>query len=84
MSKENEIGVLWKNKSAKGEVYFSGQIAISDQVVKVVVFANKYKKNDKEPDYRILRSTEKPPTQEALPIQEALQAGDEFDDDIPF
>lgn len=67
-----------KNKSGKGETYFSGQIAIADQVVKVVVFANKYKKDDKHPDYRILRSTGRPP------VQEELSAGDKFEDDIPF
>ena len=47
----NEIGVLWEKSSAKGP-YMSGEI----NGVKVVVFPIN-SKNDKAPNWRVLRST---------------------------
>lgn len=47
----NELGVLWEKDSARGK-YFTGQIG--DQ--KIVVFRNGNKRNDKQPDWRILKS----------------------------
>lgn len=49
----NEIGALWIKKSAGGKAYLSGKI---EGIGYVVVFKNNNKKNDKQPDYRILKS----------------------------
>jgi uncharacterized protein (DUF736 family) len=60
--KDREIGALWLKKSASGNKYLSGHITsgedegIEETRERVIVFANKDKKNDKAPDYRIYRS----------------------------
>lgn len=60
--KKREIGALWLRKSASGNKYLSGHITsgeeegIEDNKERVIVFANKDKKNEKAPDYRIYRS----------------------------
>jgi uncharacterized protein (DUF736 family) len=50
--KEDEIGALWLKTSARGD-YFTGTI----NGVKVVVFANGYKTEEKQPDWRVYKST---------------------------
>jgi uncharacterized protein (DUF736 family) len=60
--KDREIGALWLRKSASGNKYLSGHISsgddegIEDTKERVIVFANKDKKSDKAPDYRIYKS----------------------------
>ena len=50
----DEIGVLWEKDGANGK-YFTG--TINGQ--KVVVFANKFKKEERHPDWRVLISRPK-------------------------
>lgn len=47
----NELGALWIKSGAKGE-YMTGTIS----GVKVVVFKNTNKREDKHPDWRVLKS----------------------------
>jgi uncharacterized protein (DUF736 family) len=47
----NELGALWVKQSAKGE-YMTGTI----NGVKVVVFRNSKKSEEKHPDWRVLKS----------------------------
>lgn len=51
---KREIGAFWTQESQKGK-YLSGQIEIDElgvkKKVKVVMFPNRYKDNDKKPDY---------------------------------
>ena len=60
--KNREIGALWLRKSAAGNKYLSGHVetaegeGIEEEKTRVIVFANKNKKNDKAPDYRIYKS----------------------------
>ena len=51
----NELGALWMKTGAKGD-YMTGTIS----GVKVVVFANKNKTESRHPDWRVLKSVEKP------------------------
>ena len=58
---EREIGALWKQQSGKGTKYLSGHVKgaaaeSSDEQLRVVVFANKDKKNSKAPDFRMYLS----------------------------
>lgn len=77
MSKDpQEVGALWKKESASGKAYLSGKI---DGIGYVVVFRNKNKKSDKQPDYRILKSQ---PREEKKPEPEPQPRID--DSDIPF
>ena len=52
---KRDIGALWK-REGKNQKYLSGYVKVegSGEEIKVVVFANKNKKdNEKAPDYRI-------------------------------
>ena len=53
---EKSIGGLWKNKTKKGDTYLSGSIEIGGEKVKIVIFKNNYKEEEKHPDYRIFES----------------------------
>ncbi len=57
---EREIGALWKQQSGKGTKYLSGHVKTTPdgqtEQVRVVVFANKDKKNVKAPDFRMYLS----------------------------
>jgi uncharacterized protein (DUF736 family) len=70
---QDSIGALWVKEGKSGK-YMSGVIDIDGVKVNIVVFKNSYKREDKHPDYRILRS--KP--------REAQQSDDGFKDDVPF
>ena len=70
--KKQSIGALWRQKSKAGKEYMSGTI----NGVKVVVFANEYKKEDKHPDYRIFDQDERKEQQAPPPPPS--------DDDLPF
>lgn len=52
---DDEIGALWIKQGSKGE-FLAGHI--NDQ--QILVFPNSYKKNDRHPDYRIIKSRPKP------------------------
>ena len=62
---KREIGALWLRKSRKGQKYLSGHVIVSDDnelddedsKVRVIVFSNKDKKNERAPDYRMYRHT---------------------------
>mgnify|MGYP003115074601 CR=1 FL=1 len=63
--KENqELGALWKKESKNGgQKYLAGHITVEDDMgveskIKVVVFANRDKKNERYPDFRILKARE--------------------------
>lgn len=68
------IGALWLNESSNGTKYMSGIVEIDGVKHPIVVFKNKYKEEDKHPDYRILPKQKKE--------GEAKQEG--FEDDVPF
>lgn len=60
---EREVGALWKKQSST-QKYLSGHIKIEDgmggeEVLQVVVFNNKHKQKDNQPDFRIYKSVPK-------------------------
>ncbi len=56
MQENNDsIGALWI-KEKNNKKYMSGVIEINGEKINIVVFKNSYKKENKHPDYRILRS----------------------------
>jgi uncharacterized protein (DUF736 family) len=83
--KDREIGALWLRKSASGNKYLSGHITssedgdIEESKERVIVFANKDKKSEKAPDYRIYRSE---PKQVTETVVEQTQATEEDDLDV--
>ena len=44
-----EIGGLWLNESKGGEKYFSGSLGSA----RLIIFKNKFKEADNQPDYRL-------------------------------
>ena len=87
LSREDEIGALWSKRSKNGEEYMTGSVqADGGKVEKIVVFINRHKKSEKQPDYRILRARERSDA-EAAPSRRyegatVAPVGD--DDAIPF
>jgi uncharacterized protein (DUF736 family) len=53
---DNIIGACWLRESKRGSKYMSGNIEIDGKRINFVIFKNKNKKNDKQPDYNILES----------------------------
>jgi uncharacterized protein (DUF736 family) len=58
--KNEELGALWKRTSQQGQKYLAGHIKVGEfgeeQTIKVVVFQNGHKNNDKQPDFRMYKS----------------------------
>ena len=57
---KRELGALWKRTSQSGQTYLSGHVVVdelgTEKKIKVVVFSNKDKKNERAPDYRVYKS----------------------------
>ena len=57
------MGAFWTQEGKKGK-YLTGYIEVDElgvkQKIRVVVFANRHKTNDKAPDYKIYISDSKP------------------------
>jgi len=55
-----ELGALWKRQArSSGQTYLAGHLKggeFGDEGVKVVVFSNKNKTNERAPDFRIYKS----------------------------
>lgn len=50
----NRIGGLWKNKSLQnGKTYLSGEFEYKGEKVKINVYPNETKQNEKSPDFSI-------------------------------
>jgi len=74
MAKSEKIGALWIHEK-KGLKYLAGTVEVGGEKIQVFVFKNKYKKNDKHPDYIIY-----------LPYEDssASAAPADDEDDMPF
>jgi len=55
MPKDESIGALWECGSQKGNTYMKGVI----NGVKVIIFKNRYKKEHKQPDWKVFIPKEK-------------------------
>jgi uncharacterized protein (DUF736 family) len=53
MEKNKPIGALWVNETKDGKKYLSGEVDINNIKVRIVVFKNNYKTEDKHPEYQI-------------------------------
>lgn len=59
MEDNANIGALWEKVSKAGDTYFSGLVDLGNGKTQIVVFKNKYKKEERHPDYKIYISKEK-------------------------
>jgi len=74
-NKNEELGALWKRESKNGNTkYLAGTMKLNvngqEETVKVVVFSNDKRGNEKAPDYRVYKQ------------REMAQATTQGDDDI--
>ena len=65
---EREIGALWKNKG-RNQTYLTGKVG--DQ--KVVIFSNKNKNKDNQPDFRVYKSEPKNQSEQTSTASEQVQ-----------
>ena len=79
--KPEELGALWIKHGKNGE-YLSGMLTIDGVATPIVCFTNQHKKNEKQPDWRILRS--QPRAQVENNVNNAVAAEDITPEDIPF
>jgi len=64
---------LWKTEGKEGEVFFSGKLSYSSRIL---VFKNKYKRSEKDPDLIIYLAEHKPKEKAA----EKTDSNDVFDE----
>jgi uncharacterized protein (DUF736 family) len=74
---QREIGAFWTRDSAKGK-YLSGSIEVDELGVKkkmrVVMFPNRYKDNDKKPDYVLYISKDTESALDQVDTQNSAQS----------
>ena len=90
--KEREIGALWK-REGKNQRYLSGKLTIGEfgveKTINVVVFVNRYKEKENQPDFRIYEDRPREegaataPAKEAKEATEVAEAAEEVDSDLP-
>lgn len=60
---KREIGALWKRESPN-QKYFSGHVTVDDfgveKKLKVLIFTNKSKQKDNQPDFRVYKADDQP------------------------
>lgn len=55
----DKIGALWSKKTLSGKDYYSGEIEINGEKIKIVCFSRESKRSEREPDWDILISKPK-------------------------
>ena len=80
-SNNEALGALWKRQARNGgQTYLAGHLKggeYGDEGVKVVVFSNKNKTNERAPDFRIYKS--KPMESSAQPAEtQQVEEGEEL------
>ena len=78
---ERECGALWK-RTSPNQTYLSGHVEVdelgSKKKMKVVVFSNKHKNKDTQPDYRVYLSRPASPvtSEEAVGVTSETESED--------
>ena len=84
---QREIGAFWTRDSSKGK-YLSGSIEVDElgvkKKMKVVMFPNRYKDNDKKPDYvlYVSKDADTPTTEDASKNQPETTKKEEIPDSL--
>ena len=85
--KKREIGALWR-RDGKNQKFLSGKITIGefgeDKTYSIVVFSNKFKEKENQPDFRVYEDTplKKEGSAEA-PTEDPSPTSENNDDDLP-
>lgn len=82
---QREMGAFWTRDSAKGK-YLSGSIEVDElgvkKKLKVVMFPNRYKDNDKKPDYVLYVSKDSNPEEVKKDTSETDSKNSEIPDSL--
>jgi len=78
--KERDIGALWK-REGKNQRYLSGKLNIDGKVTNVVVFVNKFKEKENQPDFRIYE--DRPREEVSKPDSAQQPQVADMDSDLP-
>jgi len=78
--KERDIGALWK-REGKNQRYLSGKLTIGGKVTNVVIFVNKFKEKDNQPDFRIYEDRPREDVAKPAAVQQPQVA--DMDSDLP-
>jgi len=83
---EREIGALWK-REGKNQRYLSGKLKIGEfgveKTVNVVVFINKYKEKDNQPDFRVYEDRPREESTESSSQKKAEAKPKDLDSSLP-
>jgi len=81
---KRDIGALWR-RDGKNQKFLSGKITIGEfgeeKEIQIVVFKNKFKEKDNQPDFRIYEDT--PMEKKSSPPVDNSVKEEEGDDDLP-
>jgi len=81
---KRDIGALWR-RDGKNQKFLSGKITIGEfgeeKEIQIVVFKNKFKEKDNQPDFRIYE--DKPMEKKSSPSVDNSVKEEEGDDDLP-
>jgi len=84
---KRDIGALWK-RAGKNQNFLSGKITIGEfgeeKEIQIVVFKNKFKEKDNQPDFRVYEDTPKEQPSASTP-KKTIDSPPETakDDDLP-
>lgn len=81
-------GAVWLKTSKNGLKYMSGTVNVNGEEFKIRVMKNDYKKEDKQPDYRVfidVEETKKEETKKDMSVYEDFANEVELtENDLPF
>jgi uncharacterized protein (DUF736 family) len=87
--KKREIGALWR-REGKNQKYLSGKVTLGEfgeeQTIQVVIYSNKFKEKDNQPDFRIYKSEPAAPASQVSDSSTPASQGtapESLDPDIP-
>ena len=73
---EREIGALWK-REGRNQKYLTGKMKNADgSEQQVVIFSNKNKTKENQPDFRVYKSEPREAQQEAAPASDSSEQED--------
>lgn len=79
---EREVGALWK-KDGANQKYLTGHIKDKDgNSQQVVIFSNKQKTKDTQPDFRVYKSVPKEDRQQVSTQDESTESTESTDSDV--
>ena len=82
---KREIGALWKRESPN-QKYFSGHVLVDDfgveKKLKVLIFTNKSKQKENQPDFRVYKADDQPQQVKQEPIEESTVISEEVSQEL--